>query len=126
MQFKQMVSWFWLFAFFGVMSYNVSVFSYYFWNQEKIAQEECVNLDRGITQCQGMCYLADQVVESIPTVESDLNVIIPGQLSFLFYFLPSSEDAVATTVYEYVAFLPVSEEELDGFTDIFIPPPSLA
>ncbi len=123
---KQGISWFWLIAFFGVMTYNVSVFSFYFWNQDKIAQEECVNLDRGITQCQGMCYLADQVVESTPVSQNDLNLVVPGQISFLFYFIESTEPQPWISDQGINEFGPLKAMELDGHFDIFIPPPVMA
>ena len=43
-------------------------------NQEQIEEELCVNKDTDITQCNGMCYLADQVITESSPVNQDLQL----------------------------------------------------
>lgn len=95
-------------------------------NYEKIKEELCENKNTEITQCNGLCYLSEQIAEPTPLNNAfDINDIRVN-LSFLFYFFeaPAVEKPVSTSQ-DQLAFIKQNILFDQYIADIPVPPPSV-
>lgn len=95
-------------------------------NYEQISEELCINKDTDITQCNGLCYLNDQVVEVEPDVNNFDYSQVRIHLNFLFYFFEETATSKLTFYNLKPNFAAINGTLFKGFFDVIVPPPSLA
>lgn len=94
-------------------------------NQEQIAEELCVNKDTDITECNGMCYLADQVITEPSPVNQDLQLAkVNTNLNFMFYFFNVQEETQFFMGENDLTWFELWTKEQIGHNEIIVPPPS--
>lgn len=115
---------------FLVIMISISVFNAYqvvsfAINQEQIEEELCINKDTDITECNGLCYLADQVITEPSPVNQDLQLAkVNTNLNFMFYFFNVQEEVQYFVFNHQKRWFEHFTKELTGHKDIVVPPPS--
>jgi hypothetical protein len=116
-----------LVVFSSIAFYNAYRVADYIVNYEEISTELCVNKNDEMAQCNGMCYLSEQIVETESQPQPfDLSQVRVN-LNFLFYFFEHAEEPQWEIIQENLTVIPAQNLTIqDVYLEIPVPPPSRA
>jgi len=110
----------------GLSSNNFYQLINYAVNFETISEELCENKDTGIVECNGMCYLADQIIE-VKNSDDDFTMshiqLDQWNMNFLFYFFQNVEELTFAELENNFCINNDQDKTLNGFAKLNVPPP---
>ncbi len=107
----------------GFSGYNLNKLVDYLINFEEISNELCENQDTDITQCNGICYLVDQIIEVQKPDEGITMEYVQLNLDFHFYFFQGAEELASVRSVVLHSFDFLARETCSGYFEQAVPPP---
>ena len=101
---------------------DVLVYGVFKFQQDYISQNECINRNKPITQCNGHCVLNERLAEPIRNTPSGDSEPILLEIKMEFLAEENDESAIFSSSLE--SLLPVVvDRELKGYLPVLVKPP---